>query len=145
LRSRSIEKEGPTGLITTTTWVRLHAENETRLFSIMVGDDPQQTRDIVLSLADRANGQGPTEPDFEPWHALRRWLELAGIREVTVPYAHELALGANPKAVRIRRDSGALLALIRGCALLHQESRERDEQGRLIATLDDYRVVYDLV
>ena len=35
-RERVIEREGPTGLITTTTAIRMHPENETRLFSIPV-------------------------------------------------------------------------------------------------------------
>ena len=36
LRPRRIEKEGPTGLITTTTAPKLHPENETRLLSLGV-------------------------------------------------------------------------------------------------------------
>jgi hypothetical protein len=48
-------------------------------------------------------------------------------------------------AVRLRRDFGAVLNLIRGNAILHQASRERDAEGRIIATLKDYAVVRDLV
>ena len=40
LRSRTIEKEGPTGLLTTTTSEALHPENETRLMSLGVIDSP---------------------------------------------------------------------------------------------------------
>ena len=43
------------------------------------------------------------------------------------------------------RDFGALLTLIRSHALLHQASRSRDQNGRVVATLDDYAVVHDLV
>jgi DNA-binding transcriptional ArsR family regulator len=50
-----------------------------------------------------------------------------------------------PVAVRLRRDVGLLLALIRSHALLHQATRDRDRQGRIIADLDDYTVVRDLV
>jgi hypothetical protein len=45
----------------------------------------------------------------------------------------------------LRRDFGALLTLIRSHALLHQASRSRDHHGRVVATLDDYAVVHDLV
>jgi hypothetical protein len=52
-------------------------------------------------------------------------------------------------AVRLRRDFGTVLALIRAHAVLHQCSRKRDEAGRIIADLDDYaevhRVVADVV
>ena len=44
LRPRRIEKEGPTGLLVTTTAVRLHPENETRLLSLQVTDTQEQTR-----------------------------------------------------------------------------------------------------
>ena len=48
-------------------------------------------------------------------------------------------------AVRLRRDFGALLNLIRACAILHQAKRERDAQGSIIATLEDYATVRALV
>jgi hypothetical protein len=152
LKPRLIERAGPTGLIVTTTQASLHPENETRMFSVTVRDDPEQTAGVLQSLADRANpqggfGPGPESqpPDFTPWHALQRWLELAGCRAVTIPFAHDLAARADTRAVRLRRDFGATLSLVRAHALLHQGARRRDDSGRIIATLDDYAAVYDLV
>jgi len=43
-------RQGPTGLILTTTLPNLHPENESRLFSITVRDDMQQTRSILEAL-----------------------------------------------------------------------------------------------
>ncbi|NLG50145.1 MAG: hypothetical protein GX552_08565, partial [Chloroflexi bacterium] len=145
LQPRVIERPGPAGLITTTTKASLHPENETRMLSLVIRDDPQQTQGIFLALADRANGQQKDEPDLIPWHALQTYLELAGVTEVTIPYAHRLAEKTNSRAVRLRRDFGKLLSLIQAHAILHQATRERDAQGRIIATLDDYRAVHDLV
>ena len=62
-----------------------------------------------------------------------------------VPYAVALAELVPPKAVRLKRDFGALLSLVQARALLHRESRERDEQGRIVATLEDYAAVRGLV
>lgn len=140
-----IEREGPTGCLLTTTWATMHPENETRMFSLTVRDDAPQTLGVFQALAERADGSGPEEPDVTPWHALQRWLELAGRRKVAIPYAHELAANTNPKAVRMRRDFGKVLTLIQTHALLHQANRERDSQGRVVATVDDYRAVHDLV
>jgi len=64
---------------------------------------------------------------------------------VTVRYARELVEKIPPVAVRLRRDVGSLLALIRSHAVLHQATRERDEHGRIVADLDDYAVVRGLV
>jgi hypothetical protein len=50
-----------------------------------------------------------------------------------------------PVATRLRRDFGAVLMLIRAHAMLHRARRKRDAAGKIIATLDDYRVVRELV
>lgn len=145
MKPKLIEREGPTGLLVTTTWASMHPENETRLLSLTVRDDRDQTRGVLHALADRVNGQEPAEVDLSPWHALQIWLELAGVRDVTIPYAHALAGLADPRAVRLRRDFGAILALIRAHAILHQATRDRDARGRIVATLGDYAAVYALI
>jgi len=138
--ARLIEREGPTGLIVTTTATRLHPENETRLISLTVSDTREQTADILMSLAI-----GAVEgPDLEPWLALQSWLEGAG-HDVEIPYVETLAGMVPPVAVRLRRDFGAVLNLIRARAVLHQAGREKTEDGRIVATLGDYGKVRELV
>jgi hypothetical protein len=142
IKPRLIEREGPTGLIVTTTAVKLHPENETRLLSLTVTDTQDQTRTVMAALAEEA---GEVAPDLEVWHALQVWLESAEHR-VFIPYAKILADLIPPVAVRLRRDFGALLNLIRAHALLHQASRERDAEGRIVATIEeDYAAVRELV
>jgi hypothetical protein len=140
LRPRRITKEGPTGFITTTTRDKLHTENETRYLSLSVTDTREQTRRVFRALAD-----GRTkEPDRRRWHALQTWLE-AGEHRVTIPYAGVLAEKMGDVAVRLRRDFSVVLSLIEAHAILHQATRERDAQGRIIATLADYARVRGLV
>jgi hypothetical protein len=141
LRPRLIERQGPTGLLITTTAVKLHPENETRLLSLTVTDTQDQTRAVMAALAEEAGEAGP---NFVPWHALQVWLEGAEHR-VSIPYAKILADLVPPVAVRLRRDFGALLNLIRAHALLHQATRERDAEGRIVATIEDYSAVRELV
>ena len=142
MKPRLIEREGPTGLIVTTTAVKLHPENETRLLSLTVTDTQDQTRAVMAALAEEAGEAGP---NVEPWHALQVWLEGAEHR-VWIPYAKILAELIPPVAVRLRRDFGALLNLIRAHALLHQATRERDAEGRIVATIEeDYAAVRELV
>ncbi len=145
LKPKLIQRDGPTGLIVTTTWASLHPENETRMLSVTVRDDRSQTRGVLHSLADRSNGRGSAMIDLAPWHGLQRWLELAGTRKVSIPFAHDLADKVDPRAVRLRRDFGQVLNLVAAHAILHQASRQRDEYGRILATIDDYRAVYHLV
>src|SRR5829696_5247704 len=142
IKPRLIEREGPTGLIVTTTSVKLHPENETRLLSLTVTDTQEQTRAVMAALAEEA---GEATPDFATWHAFQVWLESAEHR-VWIPYAKILAELIPPVAVRLRRDFGALLNLIRAHAVLHQASRDRDDEGRIIATIEqDYAAVRELV
>lgn len=62
-----------------------------------------------------------------------------------IPYARCLAELVPPVAVRLRRDFGALLMLIRAHALLQQGSRVRDDEGRVVATILDYEIIRGLV
>jgi len=140
LKPRLIEREGPTGLIVTTSRTRLHSENETRMLTVPVNDSREHTREILATLADEDG-----EPvDLRRWRALQVWV-AGGERRVSVPYAKALAGEIPPVAVRLRRDFTALLNLIRAHALLHRATRERDHKGRIVATLDDYAAVRELV
>jgi hypothetical protein len=141
MKPRLIERKGPTGLIVTTTAVKLHPENETRMLSLTVTDTQEQTRDVMAALAEGPIGK---IPELGAWHALQRWLSTAD-HEVSIPYAKALAALIPPVAVRLRRDFGALLNLIRACAMLHRATRERDAEGRIVATLEDYAAVRALV
>jgi hypothetical protein len=141
LRSRFLEREGPTGLIVTTTSLSLHPENETRMVSLTIADGPEQTRAIMRAIADEDRRD---EVDRRPWIALQCFL-AASDAQVTVPFAGDLMELIPPLAVRLRRDASLVLNLIRAHTILHQASRTRNERGRLVATLDDYRAVYDLV
>lgn len=147
LRAAKVEREGPTGLLVTTTRASLHPENETRLLSLTISDTAEQTLAVMAAAAREAEGREAEEarkpPDLEPWRALQRLL-AAGEAPVIAPFASALAGLTPPVAVRLRRDFGALLTLVRAHALLHRDSRARDAKGRIVATLEDYAVVRDL-
>ena len=51
MEPRLIFREGPTGLLVTTTAIKLHPENETRMLSIPVCDTAEQTRHVLLAQA----------------------------------------------------------------------------------------------
>ncbi|MDQ3692072.1 MAG: hypothetical protein M3464_00380 [Chloroflexota bacterium] len=139
----SIVKEGPTGLITTGT-KGLEPELATRMLSVAIPDDPETTRQIIAATAARANGHVAEPVDLAPWHAAQIWLDREGCWEVTIPFGEKLAASYPVHLVRARRDFVQLLHLIRASAVLHQLQRERDEHGRIVADVRDYRTIYDL-
>ena len=64
---------------------------------------------------------------------------------MVVPWAAALAEFKLSGPPRLRRDISNLLALSRAHAVLHRATREVDERGRIIATIDDYDVVRDIL
>jgi hypothetical protein len=136
----TVVKEGPTNIILTTTSTRLHGENETRLISLTTNDTQEQTHRVLKQLAADVT----EEVDLSEWQTLQAWLATAEHR-VAIPYAEALANEVPPVAVRLRRDFGAVLSLIKAHAVLHQQSRERDGRGWIVASDDDYTVVRALV
>ena len=143
LKSKLIEREGPTGLILTTTHTGLDPELETRLFSLTVNDTPEQTRKILLN---HAKGKIIEKPDLTRWTAYQRLLELeAKNLKIEIQYAADIANGCKVKAVRLRRDFPQVLTLVKSHALLNLYHRPRGDGGCLTATLDDYAAVWELV
>jgi hypothetical protein len=135
--------DGPTNLITSTTSVSLHGENETRMLSLPSDDSQAQTRAVLIGAAGERKRADSDDANGD-WHQLQRWL-ASQPAAVTIPYAACAAAQIPPVAVRLRRDWNAVRSLIRAHALLHQMTRDRDAAGSVIATLDDYAAVRSLV
>jgi hypothetical protein len=138
--NKVIQKEGPTGFITTTTG-KLHPENETRMLTLQADESSEQTREVMEA---QARGTDASKGDLAPFMALQRIIEIER-PEVLIPYGEKLARAINPAAIRLRRDFPTLLTLIEAHAVLQAHNRKRDAQGRVMATIADYEVVYDLV
>jgi hypothetical protein len=141
---REIVKKRPTNFITTTTHPELHTENENRIWTLLVDESPGTTREVMAHQAEMATGK-VQEAKMDDLHAVFTWLQVAGAKEAVVPFAEELADALPAKRLRLRRDFPRLLQLIKVCALLHQQQRQRDDQGRVVAELSDYAMIRALV
>ncbi len=137
-------KEGPCVIVQTTTKNHLHPENETRVFPIYIDESEQQTRRIVESQLRRASGEGlgteEREKILETWRDGVRLLEPA---EVIIPFARRISMPSGQ--IRIRRDVGRVLDVIRVVCWLHQHQRERDPLGRIVALEEDFHAALRLV
>ena len=102
-----------------------------------------QTTGVLNRLGDRAAGNLEPMPDLSVFHDLQRWLAL-GPTDVVVPFAPQHVSQVPPHLVRFRRDIQQLLTFIKASALLHQAQRKLDPDGRVVATLDDYRLAYEV-
>lgn len=143
-KARRIEKAGPTGLLVTTTQPAIDPEMETRVLSVTTDDTPEQTRRVYASIA--AQELHEEQVDYGRWCELQAWLAENGEVRAAIPFVSELAELMPATATRLRRDFVAVLSLVRAHAVLHQATRERDDRGRIVATVEgDYVPVRELV
>lgn len=144
LNSKKIIKEGPCGLIATTTQQAVYHEDATRYLSWEIQDDLGQLGATTKGIAEEAEGKSQASYDFPDWSTFGTWLEM-GPRIVVIPFATKLDSLIPKVANRQRRDFGQLISLIKAHALMNQRNRATDDQGRIVATVDDYGAVRELV
>ena len=124
--------------ITTTTKTIINWELGTRIIELEIEHCPHLAREVYMLKADNDNEKHNTHAI---WQAADRLLEP---RKVVIPYASALAEVFPTHEERFLRDFEKILFLIKASALLHQFQREEDNQKRIIATIEDYKIVYSL-
>lgn len=139
---RAIVTEGPTAMWTTPTRVKTDYELSTRVFELTPDDGQQQTALINAKAFDYEADE--TETNFTDCQALFTWL-MGQDNRVYFPYGKALGQMLPKSAVKMRREAPRIRLLIDAHATLHRATRERDERGRIVATLEDYAAVRDLV
>jgi hypothetical protein len=145
LKTVVIRKQGPTGLITTSTRALPH-QLSTRLLRVPMAGDVNTTHKVIASQGRLAAGTRASRLDLAPFLALQQWLALAGEHRVIVPFGEQLAcLMPDAQDVRLRRDFAKVLSCVQTIALLHQRQRARTANGEIVATIDDYRVARALL
>jgi hypothetical protein len=135
--------EGPTGVIVTTTAPVLHPEDASRMLQFTLTESPEQ---ILAALLSQAMGRHKSEADID----LSNWHEMYDLmasfpKEVSIPFASDLASQMPRSHDRIKRDFKHILSLIEVHALLHRTHRDVDDEGRVIANQHDYEVVQELL
>jgi len=125
----------------TTTANRIHPEDESRLISVQMDESPERIKEALRSqLTSRIR---KPERDFSEWHHLHDFV-CSGSSDVSIPYGERLLEGLPNSHQRVMRDFPKLLSLISAHALMHQCTRE-SENGSVVATMDDYKAVFNLV
>lgn len=142
LQGRRIDKPGPTGFISTTTSPELHQENETRVWSLLVDETPEQTKQVKKASAARHSNGGyqVAEEELAKWRAAQEYLELAGAKKAVISFAGWLADQIPDRPLRVRRDFERLLVAIEAVALLYQLQRSKDASGNVIVEVADYHM-----
>lgn len=142
--TKEINRPGPTVLLTTATR-RLGEQLMTRLFTLEISDDADKVR-AALKTQAQIELNGAHEPDAA-LIAFQSYLQLRAPFRVYVPFAAALAdeIGKSITASRILRDYARLMSLVKAIAVIRHRQRETDGQGRIIAEIEDYVTMRELV
>jgi len=144
-RNRTIEKEGPTNFISTTIEAVGDVQNETRHWTLMADESPEQTARVLKMQGKKLQGRVPSRSGAVALKVAQAMQYLLEPKRVVIPYGDWLSDRMPTEPLRIRRDFGRLGAAIQAMALLHQYQRDEDEEGMLVATVADYAMVRPLL
>lgn len=106
-----------------------------RVFLMAVDESTTQTRRIIAYQDSKAAGTTDTRKEEDSKAFIRNLVRSLEPLEVINPYAGRLQLPAD--AHKIRRLHDLFLNFVKLVTLLHQYQRDKDIQGRLIATVSD--------
>ncbi|MEK4034530.1 hypothetical protein WOC76_11185 [Methylocystis sp. IM3] len=137
------EKEGPIALIMTSARSNVEDEMLTRLLLVDTDESREMTQKVVSRICVTANGAAPAEARGVSKSELidfQRWLATGGPYDVIIPFADALlgALLRLSAPLRARRDVGNIIAAVAASAIVYSALRERDAEGRIVATMQDY-------
>jgi hypothetical protein len=138
------DKPGPTVLITTAV-KSLGAQLMTRLFTLEISDSESQIK-AALEAQAKLEVEGLKTPD-RCLQSFQLYLQFKAPIKVLIPFAREMgeAMKKMAAAPRILRDFARLMSLIKSVALIRLHHRQIDSRGQILATIDDYRTVRELV
>jgi hypothetical protein len=149
--TKHVRRNGPVAVIITSARDDLEEEMLTRLLTSDADESSEQTLDV---LADALSGDDRSvdKAEVTRWLDFQRWLELNAPYDVLIPFSEDIlaafkkrlaeieARGEQPRVkLRIRRDIHGFLTAIKTSAILHKAQRQIDSNGRIVASLDDYR------
>src|SRR3984957_855703 len=89
-------------------------------------------------------------PDLQPWLDFQAWLMMDAPYRVRIPFKEAIFAGferwrsqfLETAALRVRRDINNIICAVKASAVLHRAQRAVDEDGAILATLDDYANVH---
>jgi hypothetical protein len=142
-RTEVIRKPGPTGVVFTGCH-DIDPELTNRCIVLSLDESREQTRAIKGATLKRAAGKYAGRPALGSFHALQRFLQLGAPFRVLIPFAESLSVDGKGEGLRARRDVTTLIALISAHVLLQSGTRARAPDGALVASVDDYRAVFEI-
>jgi len=104
----------------------------------------EKIHEVIKAKGQKAQQPEEEDKEFETWQNAFKLLAENGPYKIVVPYGSVLAECFRSKKPIDMRFFDLFLALIKASTILHAFQRERDNQNRLIATLEDFENAYEI-
>lgn len=142
-------RDGPAVLITTGV-APLPAQLGTRIFVVETNESQEQINAALALQAELEMGSSPEIPtEIIALQAyLQAWALASDGLEVSVPFVKALSFCMTKmpsSGTRVHRDFARIVSYIKAVALIRSEHRARDTKGRVIADLEDYAAVRNVL
>lgn len=131
--------KGKPVFIVTSYKAEINEEGDRRWDALRIDTSQKITERAVSRALKLAAGKDVEKHEMSN-ELLRHGIKELRPFEVVIPFAEILDTELPTKNVAMRTQVFKLIDYMKGSAILHQWDRERDEQGRLVATLFDYDV-----
>ncbi len=144
-QTEHIHQDGPIAFVESTTQSEIFEEDLNRCLVLNTDERVEQTERILEQMAAK---HGPEAPSLENEHIVNRHHALQGKiekRVVVIPFSARLSKLFPKERVEARRTFGHVLSVIQALALLHQQQRETDDRGRIVAERRDYELARRLL
>lgn len=147
IESKLVEQDGPIAYCESTTLSRIFDEDRNRCLVVNTDERSSQTRKIMEAVAQAAAGlvTADREAITARHHCMQRLLMQIPVVIPFAPRLCELLAVAAELPVETRRAFPMVLNTVEAVALLHQRQRDRDGDGRIIATAYDYGAARSLL
>ena len=143
-RSRSRRVQGPVMVIQTTVATQFDEQDLSRHLLIELPDCPERTSAVLDLMGEQYAGlrkKAERIRIIEKHRSVHRM--LPSDVEVVVPFAPALANLLPRDRIVVLRMLRATIGMIRASALIHSHQRQIDAEGHIVATCEDYRVIYE--
>lgn len=142
----ALDAEGPVASVETTTKETLFGEDANRCLLLSTEETEAQTRRILFAQAAAAMADPTDRRELVELHrAMQELLAQDAPHRVQIPFAWNLAGRFPADRTEARRAHRMLLGLVEAVALLHRFQRERGEDGRIVASVEDYALAKRLL
>jgi DNA primase len=143
MSSKEIIAYGPISSLICTTQGSIYEDNMSRCFLTAIDESKEQSERIVDYQNKKMRGEIDSKAEEKATSLIQNMIEVLEPLEVVNPYAGQVYL---PEEVhKIRRLNQLYLVFVQQVTWWHQLQRERDNQGRIIATLEDLQTACNLL